>query len=311
MKRVIERLGEMQMTSAMVEAGCQLMTSALALQSVDKVSLFYAPVFLGAAGVPMLSAIDLDEAPMGWSTSIEQTRGGFLVQGISSGSLGVRSEANMFTGLIEATGKVLSVEERAGTMRIAVEAPGIAERLKTGDSVAVSGVCLTALDIEPGLFHADLAAETVARTSLALLAPGTTVNLELPTPAGAPWADMLCRGTWTGPARWSRSNRSTRQRIASSLTGGWRSRFRRPCAVHGGEGLGGHRGHQPDDCAMGWQEVGVAILPHTYAATNLHRLQAGSPVNLEADVLVKLAAERRPPVSTFELTVDYLVANGY
>ena len=100
----------------------------------------------------------------------------------------------MFTGLIEATGKVLSVEERAGTMRIAVEAPGIAERLKTGDSVAVSGVCLTALDIEPGLFHADLAAETVARTSLALLAPGTTVNLELPTPAGAPLGGHVVQG---------------------------------------------------------------------------------------------------------------------
>src|SRR5580704_10672771 len=121
-------------------------------------------------------------------------RGGLLVQGIFSGSLGVRSEANMFTGLIETTGKVLSVEEGAGKIRIAVEAPGIAERLKTGDSVAVSGVCLTALDIEPGLFHADLAAETVARTSLALLAPGTTVNLELPTPAGAPLGGHVVQG---------------------------------------------------------------------------------------------------------------------
>ena len=84
----------------------------------------------------------------------------------------------MFTGLIEATGKILSVEQRPGTMRIAIEAPGVAEKLHVGDSVAVSGVCLTALDIASPVFHADLAAETIARTSLAQLAAGSMVNLE-------------------------------------------------------------------------------------------------------------------------------------
>src|ERR1700678_2991498 len=101
----------------------------------------------------------------------------------------------MFTGLIETTGTVLSVEQREGSRRIAVALPighGIA--LRTGDSIAVSGVCLTALDIEPGRFHADLAAETVARTSLSLLATGSTVNLELPTPAGAPLGGHIVQG---------------------------------------------------------------------------------------------------------------------
>src|ERR1700744_1472387 len=102
----------------------------------------------------------------------------------------------MFTGLIEATGKILSVEERLGAWRIAVSAPGIAKRLHTGDSVAVSGTCLTALDIsvDPPLFHADLAAETVARTSLAALKPGAVVNLELPTPAGTPLGGHVVQG---------------------------------------------------------------------------------------------------------------------
>src|ERR1700744_4754241 len=98
----------------------------------------------------------------------------------------------MFTGLIETTGHVLSVEQREGSRRIAIAAPGIS--LRTGDSVAVSGVCLTAVDIEPSLFYADLAAETVARTSLSMLAPGTTVNLELPTPAGAPFGGHVVQG---------------------------------------------------------------------------------------------------------------------
>jgi riboflavin synthase len=100
----------------------------------------------------------------------------------------------MFTGLIETTGTILGIEERPGARRITVQAPGLADRLKTGDSVAVSGVCLTALDLEPSVFHADLAAETVARTSLALLQPGTKVNLELPTPAGAPLGGHIVQG---------------------------------------------------------------------------------------------------------------------
>src|SRR5580704_17380582 len=105
----------------------------------------------------------------------------------------------MFTGLIETIGTVLAVEQGEGSRRIAIAAPvghGIA--LRTGDSIAVSGVCLTAVDIEPDStpprFHADLAAETVARTSLSRLTPGALVNLELPTPAGSPLGGHVVQG---------------------------------------------------------------------------------------------------------------------
>src|ERR1700761_3788446 len=101
----------------------------------------------------------------------------------------------MFTGLIETTGTILAVEQREGSRRIAIAAPlGDGVALRTGDSIAVSGVCLTALDIEPGRFHADLAAETIARTSLSQLAPGALVNLALPTPAGAPRGGHVVQG---------------------------------------------------------------------------------------------------------------------
>jgi len=80
LKRVIERLGEMQMTSAMIEAGCQLMSSAVAAQAIDKVSLFYAPVFLGAAGVPMLSNVELMR-PQWVSSSTEQLGEDFWFKG--------------------------------------------------------------------------------------------------------------------------------------------------------------------------------------------------------------------------------------
>jgi riboflavin synthase len=78
----------------------------------------------------------------------------------------------MFTGIIEQTGTLVSLKETGGARRITVEAPGIAGQLREGDSLAVSGVCLTALDVNPTYFHADLAQETLDRTSLGALAPG-------------------------------------------------------------------------------------------------------------------------------------------
>ncbi|HXR38872.1 MAG TPA: riboflavin synthase, partial [Terracidiphilus sp.] len=92
----------------------------------------------------------------------------------------------MFTGIIEQTGTLVSLKETGGVRRITVEAPGLAGRLREGDSLGVSGVCLTALDVNDTYFHADLAQETLDKTSLGALAPGAKVNLELPTAAGSP-----------------------------------------------------------------------------------------------------------------------------
>ena len=100
----------------------------------------------------------------------------------------------MFTGIIEQTGTLVSLADRGGVRRITVEAPGIAQRLREGDSLGVSGVCLTALDPDPQYFHADLAQETLDRTSLGALAPGARVNLELPTAAGSPLGGHIVQG---------------------------------------------------------------------------------------------------------------------
>src|ERR1700761_6420267 len=100
----------------------------------------------------------------------------------------------MFTGIIEQTGAIVSLQDRGGVRRLTVEAPGIAARLREGDSLAVSGVCLTALDVDPTFFHADLAQETLDRTSLGALAPGAKVNLELPTAAGSPLGGHVVQG---------------------------------------------------------------------------------------------------------------------
>src|SRR5438270_13055821 len=107
----------------------------------------------------------------------------------------------MFTGLIEEVGKVQRASSQAGTKRIAIAATQVTRELKTGDSVAVNGVCLTALDITPTSFQADLAQETVARTSLAHLATGSLVNLELPTKSGARLGGHVVQGHVDGTAK--------------------------------------------------------------------------------------------------------------
>jgi riboflavin synthase len=218
----------------------------------------------------------------------------------------------MFTGLIETTGRILSVEERPGTRRIAIEAPGIAERLKTGDSVAVSGVCLTALEIEAPIFHADLAAETVARTSLARLSPGTTVNLELPTPAGAPLGGHIVQGHVD--ATGTLLSLDPVDAAADRALADWWLQIEIPEPIRAymvEKGSVAIEGISLTIAKWDGRVASVAILPHTYAATNLHTLEPGSLMNLEADVLVKSYLERQQAASTFELTVDYLVANGY
>ncbi len=218
----------------------------------------------------------------------------------------------MFTGLIEAKGTILSIAERAGTRRIAIEAPGIADKLKTGDSVAVSGVCLTALDIQAPVFHADLAAETVARTSLAGLAKGTAVNLELPTLAGTPLGGHVVQGHVD--ATGTLLSLEPVDPKADRALADWWLRVEIPEAIRPfmvEKGSVAIEGISLTIARWDGEVASVAILPHTYSATNLHTLEAGSPVNLEADVLAKLAVQRQQERSTFELTVDYLIANGY
>src|SRR5512141_3206371 len=86
----------------------------------------------------------------------------------------------MFTGIVEEVGHIAKIEERGENRRLTVKASQVTQELKTGNSVAVSGVCLTALDITPTTFCADLAPETWVRTSFSRITEGALVNLELP-----------------------------------------------------------------------------------------------------------------------------------
>ena len=222
----------------------------------------------------------------------------------------------MFTGIIEQTGTLVSLVDRGGVRRITVEAPGISGRLREGDSLAVSGVCLTALDVDPKFFHADLAQETLDRTSLGNLTPGAKVNLELPTAAGSPLGGHVVQGHVDGAGEL----RSLEPLIPRSSvdfdekTTDWTLKVRVPenvrqWMVH--KGSVAVEGISLTIAAFDGEEITIAILPLTYWRTNLHALKVGDPVNVEADVLVKLAAMQMQAKPEMNLTSEWLVANGY
>lgn len=220
----------------------------------------------------------------------------------------------MFTGLIQETGSVLSVEEREGVHHITIHAPTLASQLSVGDSIAVSGVCLTAIATapagQPDRFEADLAEETVRRTTLSQLASGTVVNLELPTRAGAPLGGHVVQGHVDGVGRLH----SLKPVTPKSDTTDWWLEIEVPEAIRPyvvEKGSIAIDGISLTVARWDGARASVAIIPHTYAHTNLRSRRTGDPLNLEADVLLRHAAQMHAQKSSPELTLAYLIANGY
>ena len=233
----------------------------------------------------------------------------------------------MFTGLVETTGTVVSLQLSAGATRLLIDAPALAGRWKQGDSIAVNGVCLTAIPVaeagtlDPTHFVADLAAETVHRTTLARLVPGMPVNLELPTPAGAPLGGHVVQGHVDGTGTMV----SLLPLSADPETTDWRMTIELPPELanfvipQGSitvDGISLTVARVSPAQADGRTPIEIAVIPHTYRSTHLRALAPGSPVNIEADVLAKYADRRHTagaaaPLETEWLTGQYLLANGY
>ena len=223
----------------------------------------------------------------------------------------------MFTGLIETTGTIVSVSPSEGGTRITVDAPAsLISRLRTGDSVAVSGTCLTALDLTTTAFSADLAQETLERTTLGRLRTGAIVNLELPTPAGSPLGGHVVQGHVDGtgtllmlealhPGQLHSSDWRLGISVSTELA---RSIVQQGSITIEGISLTVARLHPISNGA----QVEAAIIPHTYKSTSLRTLKPGDPVNIETDVLARYAAQQTEKRSQAEwLTTAYLLANGY
>lgn len=218
----------------------------------------------------------------------------------------------MFTGLIEEVGRILRVESDGGIHHIAISSPKLASQLKTGDSIAVSGVCLTALNVANDSFSADLAAETVARTSLAYLSPGSLVNLELPTRAGAPLGGHVVQGHVDAAGRLA-----ALRPVQEDATGphDWWLEVEIPQSIEKyvvEKGSISIEGISLTVARIEPGKVTIAILPHTYNATNLHDLKPGDLLNIEVDVLARYAEQRAAKTPDApKLTLERLMEQGF
>jgi len=212
----------------------------------------------------------------------------------------------MFTGIVEEIGHIARIQQRDENRRITITADRVAKELKTGDSVSVSGVCLTALDIQPTSFGADLAPETWERTSFSRILEGALVNLELPMRSDGRFGGHIVQGHGDGVGKLRSFDR-----IADSEN--WWLEIELPAAVEKYTVYKGSITIEGISLTVAKLEANrctVAIIPHTVEMTNLHSLKPGDPVNLEADLIAKYV-EKMMKGEQSSLTIEDLVEQGF
>jgi riboflavin synthase len=213
----------------------------------------------------------------------------------------------MFTGIVEEVGRVSGIEQRGENRRITVAADHGPKELKTGDSVAVSGVCLTAINIKPGSFCADLAPETWARTSFSRIQEGALVNLELPMKSDGRFGGHIVQGHVDGVGKIVAF-----ERIAESEN--WWLEIELPDDVEKYTVYKGSisiEGISLTVAKLERNRCSIAIIPHTVEMTNLRSLKAGDPVNLEADLIAKYVEKMMRGEAGNSLSIEELVEQGF
>jgi len=214
----------------------------------------------------------------------------------------------MFTGIVEEVGRITRIEQRGENRRITIAADHTPKELGTGHSVSVSGVCLTALDIKPGSFCADLAPETWVRTSFSRIHEGALVNLELPMKADGRFGGHIVQGHVDGVGKLT-----SFERIADSenwwLTTELPEEIEKYTVYKGSISI---EGISLTVAKLEKNRCTIAIIPHTVEMTNLHSLKAGDPLNLEADLIAKYVEKMmKGEQAQSALTIEDLVEQGF
>ncbi|MGE4286873.1 MAG: riboflavin synthase [Phycisphaerae bacterium] len=216
----------------------------------------------------------------------------------------------MFTGLIQYVGKIAALRRSAGGAVFTIDAGPLAAQINLGDSVAVNGCCLTAISVSNSLCDFDVSAETLRVSTAAGLRPADSVNLELAMSAGGRFGGHIVQGHVDSVGR-LKSARKQGNFYEITFS-----------ADKSTTGLMVPKGSVCVDgisltiASLGGEEFSVAVIPETYARTNLHLAKPGTLVNIEADVLVK-AIRRQLEVmlgadgSPGSLTMDKLRSLGF
>jgi riboflavin synthase len=214
----------------------------------------------------------------------------------------------MFTGIIQEVGKVIAITQQDAKRRLTVSCSKLLPELKKGDSMAVSGVCLTAVDLSNQSFTADLAQETWERTSFSRIQEGALVNLELPMRASGRFDGHIVQGHVDATGRLV-SLAPFKGGNDYLLTIHVPSELTRYIVDKGSLAI---EGISLTVAAAEGVEVRVAIIPQTAEMTNLASLQSGDPVNLEVDVIAKYVEKMiSPQAAESVLTIEKLVRAGF
>ena len=228
----------------------------------------------------------------------------------------------MFTGIVEYVGRIESLERNAGGGRLRVHAGALAASLAVSGSVAVNGCCLTVVGLTGETFAADLSAETLRRTAFGEgeLKPGARVNLERPLAAGKELGGHFVQGHVDGVGRVARlapEGCGLYLQPAKNKDPDWWLGVRVPAELERYIAMKGSIAIDGISLTVAGLRDGIveaAIIPFTYANTNLRSLLPGDAVNLEADILAKyverLLDSTRVPAPS-KLTVARLVEEGF
>ncbi|MDZ5444554.1 riboflavin synthase [Micromonospora sp. 4G57] len=188
----------------------------------------------------------------------------------------------MFTGIVEELGEVVRTTETGGdSALVAIRGPLVTSDARHGDSIAVNGVCLTVVDVDGGVFSADVMGETLRRSALGALRPGDPVNLERAAALGSRLGGHLVQGHVDGVG----------ELISREPAAQWETvRFRLPAALSRyvvEKGSITIDGVSLTVAEVGDDWFGVGLIPTTLKLTTLGAKGVGDPVNLEVDVLAK------------------------
>jgi len=213
----------------------------------------------------------------------------------------------MFTGIIEEVGRVIRIAQGSGTRGLTVACKQLAKELRKGGSIAVSGVCLTAVEITPETVGFDLAEETWRRTSFSRIQEGALVNLELPMRADGRFDGHIVQGHVDGTGKFlaldpieGAEDYWLRIEIPAELA--------RYVISKGSLSI---EGISLTVAKIEGTQVTVAIIPHTVALTNLKSLHPGDPVNLEVDMIAKYVEKMMGERAVNSVTLGRLIEEGF
>jgi len=183
----------------------------------------------------------------------------------------------VFTGIVREVGRVEAVEERGDFVRLTVRAPETAVATKVGDSIALAGVCLTAVEVADSTMAFDAVPETLRRSTLGRLEAGGGVNVEPALRAGEPLGGHIVQGHVDGVGR-------IRAVVEEGIEVEAAPEVLRYCVEKGSITV---EGVSLTIATLGEGSFGVALVPHTREATTLGGVAVGDEVNLEVDVVAK------------------------